>query len=102
MSDGLYTASGIFLDIVDSDWIKDTLPFEDIHINLEALPFSEPELGAHGETNKENPHKNEQLIECDHQSLLLPKNPIKAHYLSVANLPKINVSDELEIDNISS
>nr|CUU99359.1 hypothetical transcript [Hymenolepis microstoma] len=63
MSDSLYTASGVFLDIVDSDWIKDTLPFEDIHINIEALPFSEPELGAQGEANKHSPHKKEPPIE---------------------------------------
>ncbi|KAM7536430.1 hypothetical protein Aperf_G00000087282 [Anoplocephala perfoliata] len=78
MAVSLYTTSGIFLDVVDSDWVNDILPFEDIQVNTDALPASEPELGAQGELNKQDPREKETRVECDPLSLLLPKNPIEA------------------------
>lgn len=102
MVDSLYTTSGIFLDVVDSDWVNDTLPFEDIQVNIDALPASEPELGAHVEPNKQGSREKETRVECDLLSLLLPKNPVETRFLSVRNLPDLKHLDELEVDNYTS
>ena len=89
MSDSLYTAPGIFLDIVDSDWVLDSLPFEDIQVNTDILPTSEPELGINADSAKQPSLERADRVKLDEQSLLLPRNPTKTRYLSTLDLPPL-------------
>lgn len=86
MSDSGYIASAKFLDIVDSDWVLDILPFEDILVNVEVLPSSEPELGCL--TELEQAAANEKAwTEINLEALLLPRPPTTDPSLSNRYLP---------------
>ncbi|KAL5968011.1 hypothetical protein TSMEX_004270 [Taenia solium] len=89
MSDSQYTTGGVFLEIVDSNWVLDTLPFEDIQVNIDILPTSEPELGTALDPNQQNSLEKITRVEYDLQPLLLPRNPSRSHLLSARNLPRL-------------
>ncbi|VDN42410.1 unnamed protein product [Dibothriocephalus latus] len=74
MSDSTYTASGIFLDVVDADWVQQALPFEDILINTDLLPTSEPELGVGSQAQT---LAEDRVAWSEHhlEDLLLPRVP---------------------------
>ncbi|VDL97495.1 unnamed protein product [Schistocephalus solidus] len=87
MSDSTYTASGIFLDVVDADWVQQALPFEDILINTDLLPTSEPELGV-GSQSQTLAEDRVAWSEHHLEDLLLPrKNGAKAATVDTPALP---------------
>ncbi len=88
MSDSLYTASGKFLDTVDSYWIRDVLPFEDILVNADLLPAAEPELGATSEYELAVANEN-TWSEVNLEALLLPRNPVSEPNFSTHHLPRV-------------
>lgn len=48
---------GRLLDLIDKEWIDDTLPEEDVEVPIEELPETEQDNGSTNETMKEQEMK---------------------------------------------
>jgi len=84
MSDSLYTSSGIFIDVVDTEWMQELLPFEDILVNIDFLPTSELGIGSHRASTDQRAWSEHHI-----ESLHIPKAPVYPPFLSSYYLPRI-------------